>query len=583
MILTLSFFPDMKIKTKLILAFSLLFLMILTLAGIATRQVRLLGDESKNILVANYQSMDYSRNMYKALDAFGEKPDASEKFQSYLDRQMANITEVGEQELTADLQEDYSALLKDSNNPELLRNVRADLNSIMKLNMDAIKRKSDIAEKTAVSAVWWISIASAFCFVMGFTLLLNLPGYIANPVRDLTESIRQIAAKNYSQRVYFKGHDEFSVLAKSFNTMAQKLQEYSNSNLEKLMMEKRRIETLINNLSDPVIGLDEKKRILFINEEAIKISGLIKDKVIGKQAEEAALYNDLLRTLLQDDKDSKSNEPMKIYSDGKESYFEKNIIPISIIPTGEEETRSIGSFIILKNITAYKELDSAKTNFIATVSHEFKTPIASMKMSLQLLANNKTGILNDEQKELVESLHDDTERLLRTTGELLNITQVETGKSNFRLETVAVQELVTDAIQANQKAAFQKNITIKHENRDLLYDVLLDKEKGGWIISNLLSNAIRYSHDNDEIEVNVTVTQTHIEVTVSDHGIGISPENQEKVFEKYFRVPGTEKEGTGLGLTISREFLSAMGGYIRVTSDIGKGSVFTAGFQKVTH
>jgi len=580
MILTLSFFPDMKIKTKLILAFSLLFIMILTLAGIATRQVRLLGDESKNILVANYQSMDYSRNMYKALDAFGEKPDAAEKFQSYLDQQMANITEVGEQELTADLQEDYSALLNDPKDPELLRNVRADLNSIMKLNMDAIKRKSDIAENTAASAIWWISIASAFCFVIGFTLLLNLPGYIANPVRDLTESIRQIAAKNYSQRVYFKGHDEFSALARSFNTMAEKLQEYSNSNLEKLMMEKRRIETLINNLSDPVIGLDENKKILFINEEAIKISGLIKDKVIGQQAEAVALYNDLLRTLLQDDKGSNGKESMEIYCDGKESYFEKHTIAISIVPTGEEQTRPIGSFIILKNITAYKELDSAKTNFIATVSHEFKTPIASMKMSLQLLANSKTGTLNEEQQELLESLHDDTERLLRTTGELLNITQVETGKSNFKIETANMQHLIAEAIEANQKVAAHKNISIRQENMSQLPKVIVDMEKGAWIISNLLSNAIRYSYDNDQIEVKAGMTATHIEISVTDHGKGIAPEFQEKVFDKYFRVPGTEKEGTGLGLSISKEFLLAMGGYLHLRSDIGSGSTFTAGFIK---
>lgn len=570
----------MKIKTKLILAFSLLFVMILTLAGIATRQVRLLGDESKNILVANYQSMDYSRNMYKALDAFGEKPDAAEKFQSYLDQQMANITEVGEQELTADLQEDYSALLKDSKNPELLSKVRADLNSIMKLNMDAIKRKSDVAEKTAASAIWWISLASAFCFVIGFTLLLNLPGYIANPVRDLTESIRQIAAKNYSQRVYFKGHDEFSVLAKSFNTMAEKLQEYSNSNLEKLMMEKRRIETLISNLSDPVIGLDEKKRILFINEEAIKISGLIKDKVIAKQAEEAALYNDLLRSLLQEDKGAKSNEPMKIYSDGKESYFEKQIIPISIIPTGEETSRQIGSFIMLKNITAYKELDSAKTNFIATVSHEFKTPIASMKMSLQLLANNKTGTLNEEQQELVESLNDDTERLLRTTGELLNITQVETGKAQFKIESFDVSEVIKRSAEINGKLAAQKEIRINLPIFDHPYIITADRDKTEWIISNLISNAIRYSYDNSEIKVSMLSTPIYTEVAVQDTGIGIAPEYQQRVFEKYFRVPGNEKEGTGLGLSISKEFTDAMGGYIKLKSGSGMGSVFIVGFKR---
>ena len=218
--------------------------------------------------------------------------------------------------------------------------------------------------------------------------------------------------------------------------MAEKLQEYSDSNLAKLMMEKKRIEILINNLFDPVIGLNEKNTILFINEQALKISGLKKEDVIGKQAEEVAVTNDLMRSLLQEIavKESKDTS-LKIFANNKESYFEKQLVPINITPTGEEEKKQIGSFIILRNITPYKELDFAKTNFIGTVSHEFKTPIASMKMSLQLLDNERTGILNEEQKNLVESIREDTDRLLRTTGELLNISQVETGNIKLKIET----------------------------------------------------------------------------------------------------------------------------------------------------
>lgn len=572
----------MKIKTKLLLALSLLFVLILTLSGLAIRHVRQLAADTGNILEANYQSLDYSRNMYKLLDNITQEKQAAEKFQKFLDRQRGNITEVGEQELTSDLQEDFTELLQDNGSPLLFQKVRTDLNSIMKLNMDAIKRKSNTAEKTADEAILWISLASAFCFIIGFTIIVNLPGYIANPIRDLTDSIRQIAAKNYSQRVYFKGHDEFATLARSFNTMAEKLQEYSNSNLEKLMMEKRRIETLISNLNDPVIGLDDKNRVLFINDEAIKISGLKKDKVLGHQAEQVALYNDLLRSLLQhpEKTNNKYREPIKIYADGKESYFERYLAPIRIIPTGETDPKNIGSFIILKNITPYKELDFAKTNFIATVSHEFKTPIASMKMSLQLLANPQTGELNEEQKGLLGSINDDTNRLLRTTGELLNITQVETGKTAIRMESADTEAVVADAVEANRIASAAKQIVIVNNVPKGFPDIIADPEKATWIISNLLSNAIRYSHDDSRIVITAELKDTTVLIAVRDKGIGISEEHLPKVFDKYFRVPGTKKEGTGLGLAISKEFMAAQGGEITVESAPGEGSTFTLKFTR---
>ena len=137
------------------------------------------------------------------------------------------------------------------------------------------------------------------------------------------------------------------------------------------MMEKKRIETLINNLNDPVIGLDENKKVLFMNNVALKIAGLNAENVIGKAIQDIAVQNDLIRILAQDlfgieERQSIiKSDPVKIYADNKESYFEKEVIPIKIIPTGEKEERLIGTVILLQNITPYKELDFAKTNFIA--------------------------------------------------------------------------------------------------------------------------------------------------------------------------------------------------------------------------
>ena len=129
--------------------------------------------------------------------------------------------------------------------------------------MQAIQRKSNIAQKTADNAIFWIAIIGVICFMVSLTLLFNLPNNIANPIKELTNSIKQIAAQDYSQRVHFESHDEFGELANSFNTMAEKLEEYRTGNIEKILTEKKRIETLINNMREPVIGLDDDNKIIF--------------------------------------------------------------------------------------------------------------------------------------------------------------------------------------------------------------------------------------------------------------------------------------------------------------------------------
>lgn len=567
----------MKIRTKLQLALGTLFLLIAILSAFAIRQVNLLAQDTKNILVANYQSLDYSRNMLKAIDADTLSANNLNQFKLYLNKQLANITEVGEKEFTTDLQIQYQSLLKNPADKELVHNIRVSLNGVMKLNMDAIQRKSAIAEKTADSSVLWLTFTAALCISLGFLLFINLPTAIAAPIKKLTDSIRQIAEKNYSQRVYIEGHDEFATMASTFNSMAQKLEEYSASDLAKLMTEKRRIETLIDNMADPVIGLDEQHHILFVNEEALKITALKKESIIGKSISEVALTNDLIRDLSREAVlgDVKPREVLKIFSEDKEGYFEKNIVPIQIVPTGETQHKKIGSVIILRNITAHKELDEAKTNFIATVSHEFKTPIASMKMSLQLLENERIGVLNDEQQNLVTGIKEDAERLLRTTGELLDISQVEAGKWQIKNEPCTISTLVEDAVQANRQAANNKGILLEANIPQGLPQVVADKEKVVWVISNLISNAIRYSYDNSKVIVDVSTDNNSILLRVTDNGVGIPEHYINRVFDRYFKVPGSIKGGTGLGLAISSEFMQAMGGTISVQSKVGTGTVFT--------
>jgi two-component system, NtrC family, sensor histidine kinase KinB len=569
----------MKIKTKLTLGVGLLFLMIILLSAVGALYINALKKDTENILVANYNSLEFSNKMLLALEENTTK--SSLEFDLNLKKQEKNISEIGEKETTENLRRNFTNYNSNRLNPTFQKSIRTEIFKIMDLNMKAIQRKSDLAKKTAEDATLTVALVGAICFLIAFSLLVNLPSSIANPIKELTESIKQIAAKNYSRRVNFVNHNEFGELATSFNTMAEKLEEYNDSSLATLMIEKKRIETLINNMHDPVIGLDEKKKIIFVNEEATKIIGLPQNEMVGKFAQDLSLRNDLIRSLIQDLTVPQTNinkekaSTIKIFADNKESYFEKETLNISIIPTGEQIKKTIGYVVILRNITEHKELDFAKTNFIATVSHEFKTPISSIKMSLQLLENEQVGQINQEQKNLIESIKDDANRLLNTTSELLNITQVETGKIQLSIIPTEPKAILEYAINANKTQAEQKQITIKTNAPENLPMVVADSEKTAWVLINLISNAIRYSHENSTISLSISVENQYVKFVVKDSGQGIAPQYKDKVFDRYFRVPGTKKEGTGLGLAISKEFIEAQGGQISVESDFGAGSVFT--------
>ncbi|MGN6542529.1 MAG: sensor histidine kinase [Ginsengibacter sp.] len=570
----------MKIKSKLVLGIGVLFLMIAGLTVLSIVCINKLSNDTKNILTANYNTLDFSRKMQRALDDDISKSENARLFSQNLLWQEQNITEVGEEQLTDSLQQNFIKLKQNLSDSFLIYKIRRNISDIMLLNMQAIQRKSHIAQKTANLSIVWTSLAGTICFLLAFIILMNLPGNIADPIKKLTESIKEIAAENYSERVHFEKQDEFGELSESFNTMAEKLEEYKAGNLEKLMIEKKRIETLINNMKDPVIGLDEKKRILFMNNVALKIAGLNTENIIGKKVQDIAMKNDLVRTLAgelfeEENEHQPHSAPLKIYADNKESYFEKEIIPIKIIPTGEKEEKQIGNVILLRNITPYKELDFAKTNFIATVSHELKTPISSIKMSLQLLENEQVGNLNAEQQALMENIKDDATRLLKITGELLNMTQAERGSIPIKMMPAAPRKIVEYAVNANKAVADQKGIKFEINVPSALPQVLADKEKTSWVLTNLISNAIRYSYDNSVIYIDVILENRKIKFSVTDTGQGISPEYVEKIFDRYFRIPGTKKEGTGLGLSISKEFIEAQGGKISVKSDFGAGSSFS--------
>lgn len=562
----------MTIKNKLRAGIGFLFVLAIICCGMSIYFLNRLSADAGAILKDNYKTVKYMQNILTAIDLRTDKlsVDQQKTINDNLVLQEHNITEVGELQLTDSLRAVFESLKHGSDNKitesDLRNRLHKQVYGIMKLNMDAIARKNDIANTTSKRGSLLVAFLGAFLFLVAFSFAVNFPGYIANPIKELTARIKEVSNKNYHQQIHFESDDEFGELGQAFNNMTRKLDEFENSNLASILFEKKRIETIINSMHDAIIGLDEKGVIIFANQVACNLIGMKPDQLNGKYAPDIAIENDLMRKLLVNDQ-----AKLRIFADEREGFYSRESLSVS------SRDKVIGKVIILKNITEYQQLDEAKTNFIATISHELKTPISSIKMSLKLLEDERIGEVNAEQRQLIGNIEDDTRRLLLITGELLDMAQVETGKLQLNFGSTHPQNIVDYAVKAIKFIADQKHVEIKVKCDQSLPKVHADLDKTTWVLINLLSNAIKYSHEKSTVELVVKKHKNdEIEFSVTDHGKGIEQQYLPRLFERYFKVPNatSEQSGTGLGLAIAKDFIEAQAGKINVESEIGSGSTF---------
>ncbi|WP_419789114.1 ATP-binding protein [Mucilaginibacter sp. X5P1] len=555
----------MNIKTKLTFGLLFLFVVIICFGVLGIYYVNRLSNDASKILKDNQISVEYCSQMLKALD---EIPGDSSKiavFEKNLKLEENNITEPGEFEATAEVRYLFEQLKKDPAGFDKIREMHKAIFKIDDVNEIAIIHKNARASHYATQATLWLTGIVTVLSLVAFTFVINFPSVIAKPIRELTEGIKEIANKNYSKRIHLEQKDEFGTLADTFNTMAGKLDEYEHSNLAEIKAEKGRIEAIINKMNDGIIGLNDKNEILFFNSAAESLFGLREKDIIGSYAADIAIQNDLLRTVLQNE----TSKQLKIFLDNKESFFVQESILI------QADNVVGGRVIILRNITPFKELDAAKTNFIATISHELKIPLFAINMSTQLLEDKRMGEMNKDQTEILGTIKANAERLLKITGELLNISQIETGRIQLKKEPAKPEVIALRAMQAVQQQATQFGVVLNEHVEKNLPIVNLDEEKTVWVLINFLNNAIKYSSEGGTVELHVKKEREIIQFWVADYGRGIEEQYVDRVFDKYFQVPGTtERSGTGLGLSISKEFIETQGGKIWVNSKYGEGSTF---------
>lgn len=562
---------EKSVRNKIWLGTLFMFLLLLLTGGIGIYYIVQMKGQAKAVLKDNYESLTYSHIMQGKLDSSIAFTDSGiifnnsglNRFDSVLKLQEKNVTELNERQPTESLRIYFNKLDSGDTGIQNIQQIRSSIHQILDANLDAINQKSEQAEIAANNAFSYILGLIGIVLIIALVFIVNFPSVITDPIRKFTEAIKEIAAKNYEHRIHLNRKDEFGKMAEAFNEMAERLQYFESSSLNKLMFEKSRAEAVINSLKDASIGIDKDDKVLFANTEALLLLGVKATDIIGKSVDEVSRINDLFRFLVSNE----SKAPFKIILDDKENYFIKEKIEVE-----QGETKS--KVIVLRNITSFKELDVAKTNFITTISHELKTPLASSDFSLKLLEDKRTGTLNEEQTDLVQNIKQDNQRILKILSELLNMSQVEAGRIHLIRTKVAPTDIVQNAIHTVASAAKEKDIEIMTKIEKSLPEIEIDAEKTTWVLNNFLTNAIKYSPENNVIEINIQKTKDTLIFAVQDNGPGIAKEYHKKMFERYFQVPGAKAKGSGLGLGISKDFIEAQNGKIWVESEIGKGATF---------
>ncbi len=603
----------LSLKSKIYSGLGVLILIIILLSFFGTYFLKQLSDDSASIIQDNYHSIDYTFLMLQELDNIhnlhiniSHFPDSDinndsarlsqlylnlDNFEKILLLQKNNVTEEGEKELVVELISTFKLYknkvdlnnydhtdVEVSNTDSLFENMRSIIHKIYRINMNSILRKNVVAENTSSDVRTYMTVISLISLIIILFYLSRFPNYIISPIMELTNRIRAISTMDYNQKISIRTSDEIGVLTESFNIMADKLREYENQQMDKLLVANKRMEGLVDRLNDGVILLDENYTIIIVNCIAEKILNLNKEELLGKHINDFIEKSESLKIILTSAffrETSKNDfEPVELNYKGEKQYFNIDVIKISLEHDNIERTETRGQVLIIKNITQYKERDIAKTNLLATVSHELKTPISSINLSLKLLFDIRIGIINEEQKKLLSSISQQNKRLLKMVNELLDYSQTETGIIELLLESIDPTNIIDLATSALLILLAEKEINLQSDIDDNLPFVKADLEKSVWILVNILSNAIRYSPQKGTILLSAKKSDGFITFSVADSGPGISSENINKIFMKFIKDKSGYFKGTGLGLAIAKEFVESQNGKIWVESEPGNGSRF---------
>ncbi len=603
----------MSFQAKITTGFLLMLALLLAIGGYALFIVNQLNRNARTTLQANVYSVELGQRMLRALDIIDhntldapEAQTALTAFRRELTREAGNITEPGESALVDSLTQALARLDQyahaggqEGGGPDvapagLLDGLRGQTQRMMSLNVTGMSQKVVRADRETTTANRLLLAGITVAVLLASLLVFSVPAAAVAPLQLLQASIRHATERDFSQAIPVESRDEFGAVARDFNHLLSELNEFRASTSAELLTERNRLAAVINTLEEGLLLVDANRTILLANPVAAALLGVPAKELIGRPAAAVAAENDLLRAVLRplDSPDrvaaaAEAQPLLTITQPGHdEAYYRLTAHDIVSFNDVRDQLEFVGYILALHNVSSFKKLDQVKSNFLATVSHELKTPLSSIGLSLKILQDARVPA--EEREQLITGLRQETQRLQRLVSELLDIARLESGNIPLDFRAVAIPDLVEIATTPVQAQLAQKHLTLTPHLPSDLPAVRADAEKTSWVLLNLLVNAIRYSPEGGTIHLRAHLDPVStaadnvrfIRFTVQDEGPGIAPENHERVFQRFHQVPdhagalGAYRGGSGLGLSIAREFIQAQGGRIGVESELGAGARF---------
>ena len=581
----------MNLKTLITLGFLAMLALLLAIGGYAYYTVHRLDRSSRNVLQENFYSVELGQQMLHALDQMEAAPAAGlPRFRQSLTREAGNITEAGERELVDSLtqnQADFQRLL-DAGVPAAERApklglLRAQTYRMVGLNTAALTRKNELANRRATQAGRYLVAFVVVSLLLGLMFVLSVPEAAVGPLRKLTQSLEHATENDFTATIPVESANEYGRVAVAFNRMLVQLQDYRSSTMAELLTERNRAASIVSSLDEGLLVLDENRRIILANPVACALLSLPAAKLVGRPAAEVAQENDLLREMLLPlEQDTSRREQavadaplLRIAQQGDEAFYRLTVQELVSFNKARDRNEFVGQILTLRNVSDFKKLDQVKSNFLATVSHELKTPLSSIHFNTKLLQDERLPA--EERQRVTGDIRRETQRLQRMVAELLDVARLDAG-AGIQLD---VQPTSLAAVVGYAAATVQPQL----DDRRLRLDVQLapdlpparaDVEKTTWVLINLLANAIRYSPPGEALTVRAAVAGRFVQVSLQDHGPGIAAEHHEKIFQRFAQLPDKAgyRGGSGLGLSIAREFITTQGGRLWVDSELGCGSTF---------
>lgn len=415
------------------------------------------------------------------------------------------------------------------------------------------------------------TIAVIFGLLISLILGVKYIEQVTNPYKELINATKNISEGKYGEKVYFHGDEEFEILADNFNTMSIKLK----NTIQMLEESNTKLKATLTSIEDGVIAIDNNLNIILINPRAEKILKSNEKEVMGKKITEAF------------ESDKLNNEFIKLirkqssFNDAEVEVFEPDyrIIKIAGSPIiqSDNPTRKLGLVFVIRDVTTLRKLEKVREDFVANVSHELKTPLTSIKGFVETL---QEGAIEDVESadKFLNIIDFEVNRLNSLISDLLLLSEVESREDDIIKEIISVDKVIDDILMYMKVKADKKKISLEKDIEANIPNLYGNYNYFSQMLLNLVDNGIKYTSENGMVKVSAYTTNSDLIIKVADSGIGMAKEEQERIFERFYRVDkarSNEVDGTGLGLAIVKHIVSTFNGKITVESIIGKGSVFT--------